>query len=83
METQNKNNQRVENSTFGIFDYFIDSITSSWWQVLLMGILGLIFGIATVIWPNITILVLAIIIAIFAIKIFSVINSGRGPRLMF
>lgn len=62
----------------------LQSLTRSWWLMLLKGIAGILFGISAFIWPGVTVLALTLLYGAFALAdgLFSLgaAFSGGGER---
>lgn len=59
---------------------FEDHEKSAWWVLVLSGVLSVIFGFVAMIWPNITVGVLALLLAVFigVLGVTDVIRSVRA-----
>jgi uncharacterized membrane protein HdeD (DUF308 family) len=60
----------------------LDHVARYWWLLALRGLLAVIFGVLAVIWPGITLLVLAVFFGAYALVdgIFAVVGAFRAPR---
>lgn len=62
----------------------LQSLTRSWWLMLLKGVAGILFGISAFIWPGVTVLALTLLYGAFALAdgLFSLgaAFSGGGER---
>ncbi|MGH2510072.1 MAG: HdeD family acid-resistance protein [Ktedonobacteraceae bacterium] len=72
-----------------IVAFLARSITSSWWALLIEGLVGIAIGATTFFWPHITIFALLLLIAIWAVLlgIFEISaaftsHAGTGERWM-
>ncbi len=57
-------------------------LTRNWWLVVLRGVLAILFGIAALVWPNATVLVLVLLFGAYVLidGIFAAIASIQGRR---
>jgi uncharacterized membrane protein HdeD (DUF308 family) len=57
-----------------------DPLTTTWWVLLIRGILAILFGIMALAWPGITIMALVILFGAYAIVngVFTLIGAFRG-----
>ena len=57
----------------------LDHVARYWWLLALRGLLAVIFGVLAVIWPGITLLVLAVFFGAYALidGIFAVVGAFR------
>jgi uncharacterized membrane protein HdeD (DUF308 family) len=70
----------------GITQLVVASRVQSWrWLYVLSGILGLIAGIATFVWPDITLYVVSVLVAWYLIVfgIIHLIDALAGPKLAY
>ena len=60
----------------------VDTLVRNWWVVLLRGIAGIIFGVLTFLWPQISLLVLVLLFGAFAFAdgVLAIISALRGGR---
>ncbi|MCO6007549.1 HdeD family acid-resistance protein [Actinoallomurus purpureus] len=60
----------------------LDHVARYWWLLALRGALAVLFGVMAVIWPGITLLVLAVVFGAYALVdgIFAVVGAFRAPR---
>jgi uncharacterized membrane protein HdeD (DUF308 family) len=60
----------------------IDTLARNWWLLLLRGIAGIIFGVLTFFWPEISLVALVLLFGAFAFAdgVFALINGIRERR---
>jgi uncharacterized membrane protein HdeD (DUF308 family) len=60
----------------------IDTLARNWWLLLLRGIAGIIFGVLTFFWPDISLVALVLLFGAFAFAdgVFALINGIRERR---
>ena len=60
----------------------IDTLARNWWLLLLRGIFGIIFGVLTFFWPEISLVALVLLFGAFAFAdgVFALINGIRERR---
>jgi uncharacterized membrane protein HdeD (DUF308 family) len=62
----------------------LETLTRYWWAVLLRGVIAVLFGLAALIWPDITLLALVILFGAYAL-VDGIINLGTaifgGPNV--
>ena len=60
----------------------IDTLARNWWLLLLRGIAGIIFGVLTFVWPEISLVALVLLFGAFAFAdgVFALINGIRERR---
>jgi uncharacterized membrane protein HdeD (DUF308 family) len=60
----------------------IDTLARNWWLLLLRGIAGIIFGVLTFFWPEISLVALVLLFGAFAFAdgVFTLINGIRERR---
>lgn len=58
----------------------LDALARNWWVILLRGVVAILFGIATFIWPGITLITLVLLYGAFAFAdgVLSIIAAIRG-----
>lgn len=78
------------NGVFALIGAFqMRSVTSAWWAILIEGLLGIVIGLMTFFWPGMTVLVLLMLIATWAVilGIFEIVAAfashvSAGERWM-
>jgi uncharacterized membrane protein HdeD (DUF308 family) len=48
-------------------DRMVQSLSQNWWLLLLRGVLAILFGVAAILWPGITLLTLIVMFGVYAI----------------
>lgn len=58
----------------------VDSLARNWWVVLLRGIAGIVFGLATLFWPGVSFVALVLLFGAFAFAdgVLAIISAIRG-----
>ena len=71
--------RRVEPRVINIAIVDVDTLARNWWLVLLRGIAGIIFGLLTFVWPEISLAVLVIVFGAYAFAdgVMAIISAIR------
>ena len=58
----------------------LDDLARNWWLILLRGVLAIIFGVLTFVWPGITLFTLVIMYGVFALMdgVLAIVAAIRG-----